>query len=159
MVYSKSDGSGGGFSWEKQLRFLQEEHADNLEEIVLTKLEVLSRRSPEKAEHFQSLLKKLNEKIIGGMKSNPDFGFDDAQEITTAFVDENQLQYLLDEEHLLEPVKHWCYSCEDFTPHLPMENDQHYCTICHSQRQSAISSYSNTALKKFADLVSYLSES
>ncbi len=45
MVYSKSDGSGTGFSWEKQLRFLQTEHADNLEENVLTKLEVLLRRS------------------------------------------------------------------------------------------------------------------
>lgn len=70
----------------------------------------------------------------------------------------HRLEHILDPQTPPDPVKFWCYSCEDFTPHLPMENDQHYCTLCHSQRESAHSSYANTALKKFSELLNSLAE-
>ena len=159
MVYLKADGSGGRFSWVKQLRFLEAKHRDNFEEIALTKLELLTKSSPENADFYNSISSDLAKTIKEESDKNPNFGFDEAQEITQEVLRRYNLEHLLEQEPLPQTIKYWCYSCEDFTSHLPMENNQHYCTVCHYQRESASSSYANTALKKFAELISYLSES
>ena len=40
MVYQKDNGSFG-FSWQKQLIFLQQKHPDDIPEILYTKLEII----------------------------------------------------------------------------------------------------------------------
>jgi hypothetical protein len=157
MVYLKANGSGGGFSWEKQLRFLLREQSDNFAEIISTKLNLMAKKEPENADYYEKLNDELSQKLTTEMKANPEFGFDQVQEIANAFVREHNIEYLL-EELPLQPTRYWCYKCEDFTKHLPMENGSHYCLTCHSERISALSSYINTSAKTLAELIKFLTD-
>ena len=139
MVYLKANGNGA-FSWQKQLDYLKREDPDNLEEIAHTKLMLLKQQEPEKADYYENLDNQLSDRINNALDETPDFGFDHAQALTHAFLIENDLETLLEDPET-PTHSYWCYRCEDFTPHKPMENGNTYCLTCHHERESALTRY------------------
>ena len=112
MVYQKSDGSFG-FSWQQQYDFLLKEHPEDLESIVQSKFSLLKGQEPEKAEYYEELEEELARRIAEAWDKNPNFGYQESDEVVLAFIKDEGLEELFSDVPTLLIAEDEEYECED----------------------------------------------